>query len=158
MDNYRDNLEMEKKNRPKYLMWGRRMHLCIRAYHELLNWLVAMENNKEDIVVVLAGYKDKMDKFYGFIPGMNSRIGNHIEFPNYEADELVEELGDLRAQRPVGQPEHQLRVRRAAAQQRLVELRHKPHGAQPDLAAGAAADAARAGARDAAQAQRVVRS
>ena len=49
-----------------------------------------MENNKEDIIVVLAGYKDKMDTFYGFIPGMNSRIGNHIEFPNYEADELVE--------------------------------------------------------------------
>ena len=49
-----------------------------------------MENNKEDIIVVLAGYKDKMDAFYGFIPGMASRIGNHIEFPNYEADELVE--------------------------------------------------------------------
>jgi len=52
--------------------------------------LNVMENNKEDIIVVLAGYKDKMDKFYSFIPGMNSRIGNHIEFPNYEADELVE--------------------------------------------------------------------
>jgi len=52
--------------------------------------LNVMENNKEDIIVVLAGYKDRMDKFYSFIPGMNSRIGNHIEFPNYEADELVE--------------------------------------------------------------------
>merc|ERR1711968_130878 len=52
--------------------------------------LNVMENNKEDIIVVLAGYEDKMDTFYGFIPGMNSRIGNHIEFPNYEADELVE--------------------------------------------------------------------
>ena len=52
--------------------------------------LNVMENNKEDIIVVLAGYKDRMDAFYGFIPGMNSRIGNHIEFPNYEADELVE--------------------------------------------------------------------
>ena len=30
MDNYRDNFEHEKRNRPKYLMWGRRMHLCIR--------------------------------------------------------------------------------------------------------------------------------
>merc|ERR1711988_252510 len=49
-----------------------------------------MEEEKDDIIVVLAGYKDKMDTFYGFIPGMNSRIGNHIEFPNYEADELVE--------------------------------------------------------------------
>ena len=52
--------------------------------------LNVMENNKEDIIVVLAGYKDRMDKFYSFIPGMNSRIGNHIEFPNYELDELVE--------------------------------------------------------------------
>ena len=52
--------------------------------------LNVMENNKEDIIVVLAGYKDRMDAFYSFIPGMNSRIGNHIDFPNYEADELVE--------------------------------------------------------------------
>merc|ERR1719379_1704991 len=51
--------------------------------------LNVMENNKEDIIVVLAGYKDRMDAFYGFIPGMNSRIGNHIEFPNYESEELV---------------------------------------------------------------------
>merc|ERR1719372_6678 len=52
--------------------------------------LNVMENNKEDIIVVLAGYKDRMDRFYGFIPGMNSRIGNHIEFPDYETDELVD--------------------------------------------------------------------
>merc|ERR1711988_202736 len=52
--------------------------------------LNVMENNKEDIIVVLAGYSDKMAKFYSYIPGMNSRIGNHIEFPNYEVDELVE--------------------------------------------------------------------
>jgi len=52
--------------------------------------LNVMENNKEDLIVVLAGYKDKMDLFYSYIPGMASRIGNHIEFPNYEADELVE--------------------------------------------------------------------
>uniref|UniRef100_A0A7S2IX56 AAA+ ATPase domain-containing protein n=1 Tax=Haptolina brevifila TaxID=156173 RepID=A0A7S2IX56_9EUKA len=52
--------------------------------------LNVMENNKEDLIVVLAGYKDKMDSFYSFIPGMNSRIGNHIEFPNYEVEELVQ--------------------------------------------------------------------
>jgi len=52
--------------------------------------LNVMENNKEDIIVVLAGYKDRMDAFYSFIPGMNSRIGNHIEFPNYEAEELLQ--------------------------------------------------------------------
>ena len=50
MDNYRDNFEHEKKNRPAYLMWARRMHLCIRAYHELLSNLVHMESHGEDRV------------------------------------------------------------------------------------------------------------
>merc|ERR1719375_1736711 len=52
--------------------------------------LNVMENNKEDLIVVLAGYKDKMERFYSYIPGMESRIGNHIEFPNYEVQELVD--------------------------------------------------------------------
>jgi probable Rubsico expression protein CbbX len=51
--------------------------------------LNVMENNQDDLVVALAGYKDRMDKFFSYIPGMMSRIGNHIEFPNYSADELV---------------------------------------------------------------------
>jgi len=51
--------------------------------------LNVMEENREDLVVILAGYKDRMDKFFSYIPGMSSRIGNHIEFPNYEAQELV---------------------------------------------------------------------
>jgi len=51
--------------------------------------LNVMEENREDIVVVLAGYKDRMDSFFSFIPGMSSRIGNHIQFPNYEPEELV---------------------------------------------------------------------
>jgi probable Rubsico expression protein CbbX len=52
--------------------------------------LNVMENNKEDLVVILAGYKDKMDTFFSFTPGMQSRVGNHINFPNYEVDELVD--------------------------------------------------------------------
>jgi len=51
--------------------------------------LNVMENNKDDLVVTVAGYKDRMDKFFSYIPGMMSRIGNHIDFPNYSADELV---------------------------------------------------------------------
>jgi len=51
--------------------------------------LNVMEENREDLVVILAGYKDRMDKFFSYIPGMSSRIGNHIEFPNYEANELL---------------------------------------------------------------------
>lgn len=52
--------------------------------------LNVMENNTDDLVVAVAGYKDRMDKFFSYIPGMMSRIGNHIDFPNYSADELVE--------------------------------------------------------------------
>lgn len=52
--------------------------------------LNVMENNTEDLVVSVAGYKDRMDKFFSYIPGMMSRIGNHIDFPNYGADELVQ--------------------------------------------------------------------
>jgi hypothetical protein len=49
-----------------------------------------MERQTEDLIVTLAGYKDRMDRFFSYIPGMSSRIGNHIDFPNYEKDELVE--------------------------------------------------------------------
>merc|ERR1711937_542587 len=53
-------------------------------------YLYNAANDREDLVVVLAGYKDRIDKFFSFIPGMSSRIGNHIDFPNYEVDELFE--------------------------------------------------------------------
>jgi len=52
--------------------------------------LNVMENNSDDLVIAVAGYKDRMDTFFSYIPGMMSRIGNHIDFPNYGADELVE--------------------------------------------------------------------
>ena len=48
---YKDNFDHEKRNRPKYLLWSRRMHLALRAYGELLFTLVAMDNSKsEDLV------------------------------------------------------------------------------------------------------------
>merc|ERR1712205_231379 len=52
--------------------------------------LNVMENNKEDLVVILAGYKDKMETFFSYTPGMSSRIGNMIDFPNFEVQELVD--------------------------------------------------------------------
>lgn len=51
--------------------------------------LQTMENNREDLVVILAGYKDRMDKFFLSNPGMRSRIAHHIDFPDYDADELL---------------------------------------------------------------------
>ena len=51
--------------------------------------LQVMENNRDDLVVILAGYKDKMDTFFHSNPGMRSRIAHHIDFPDYSADELL---------------------------------------------------------------------
>ncbi|SMM98358.1 probable RuBisCo-expression protein CbbX [uncultured Candidatus Thioglobus sp.] len=48
-----------------------------------------MENNRDDLVVVLAGYKDKMDTFFHSNPGMRSRVAHHIDFPDYSAEELL---------------------------------------------------------------------
>jgi probable Rubsico expression protein CbbX len=51
--------------------------------------LQVMENQRDDLVVILAGYKDRMDTFFASNPGMSSRIAHHIDFPDYTADELV---------------------------------------------------------------------
>jgi probable Rubsico expression protein CbbX len=51
--------------------------------------LQVMENNRDDLVVILAGYKDRMDKFFNSNPGMRSRIGHHVDFPDYSAVELL---------------------------------------------------------------------
>ena len=52
--------------------------------------LQVMENQRNDIVVVLAGYKDRIDTFFESNPGMQSRIAHHIDFPDYSLDELME--------------------------------------------------------------------
>jgi hypothetical protein len=43
----------------------------------------------DDLVVILAGYKEPMDKFYESNPGLSSRIANHIDFPDYTVEELL---------------------------------------------------------------------
>ncbi|MER9176842.1 CbbX protein [Mesorhizobium sp. M0955] len=50
--------------------------------------LQCMENNRDDLVVILAGYKDKMDRFFDSNPGMRSRIAHHLDFPDYGVSEL----------------------------------------------------------------------
>ena len=52
--------------------------------------LQVMENQRDDLVVILAGYKDRMDTFFMSNPGMNSRIAHHIDFPDYQEDELAQ--------------------------------------------------------------------
>ena len=52
--------------------------------------LQVMENQRDDLVVILAGYKERMDVFYESNPGLASRIANHVDFPDYTADELLQ--------------------------------------------------------------------
>ena len=51
--------------------------------------LNVMENNQDDLVVAVAGYKDRMDKFFESNPGFRSRIAHHIDFPDYSDGELL---------------------------------------------------------------------
>ena len=51
--------------------------------------LQVMENQRDDLVVILAGYKERMDKFFQSNPGMSSRIAHHLDFPDYTAEELL---------------------------------------------------------------------
>ncbi len=52
--------------------------------------LQVMENQRDDLVVILAGYKDRMDTFFQSNPGMSSRIAHHLDFPDYAGDELLQ--------------------------------------------------------------------
>ena len=56
--------------------------------------LQVMENQRDDLVVILAGYADRMDTFFQSNPGMNSRIAHHLDFPDYSEDELLR-ISDL---------------------------------------------------------------
>jgi probable Rubsico expression protein CbbX len=51
--------------------------------------LQVMENNRDDLVVILAGYADKMDRFFGSNPGFRSRVAHHIDFPDYTDADLT---------------------------------------------------------------------
>jgi len=51
--------------------------------------LQVMENQREDLVIIFAGYKEKMDAFYESNPGLSSRVANHVDFPDYSPEELL---------------------------------------------------------------------
>jgi probable Rubsico expression protein CbbX len=52
--------------------------------------LQVMENQRDDLVVIFAGYKDRMDTFFQSNPGLSSRIAHHLDFPDYSVDELLQ--------------------------------------------------------------------
>lgn len=51
--------------------------------------LQVMENQRDDLVIIFAGYKEKMDAFYESNPGLSSRVANHVDFPDYSPEELL---------------------------------------------------------------------
>src|SRR5262249_32656759 len=51
--------------------------------------LQVMENQRDDLVVILAGYADRMERFFSSNPGFRSRIAHHIDFPDYKGEELL---------------------------------------------------------------------
>ena len=55
--------------------------------------LQEMENHRDDLVVILAGYEDRMDRFFRSNPGLSSRIAHHITFPDYSPEELLSIAG-----------------------------------------------------------------
>jgi probable Rubsico expression protein CbbX len=59
--------------------------------------LQVMENQRDDLVVILAGYADRMDIFFASNPGFRSRIAHHIDFPDYGDAELIEIAGTMLA-------------------------------------------------------------
>jgi len=52
--------------------------------------LQVMENQREDLIIIFAGGKDKLERFFHSNPGVSSRIGNHVDFVDYNVDELME--------------------------------------------------------------------
>jgi probable Rubsico expression protein CbbX len=56
--------------------------------------LQVMENQRDDLVVILAGYKDRMEAFFRSNPGMSSRIAHHLDFPDYAPADLLK-IGDM---------------------------------------------------------------
>jgi probable Rubsico expression protein CbbX len=60
--------------------------------------LQVMENQREDLVVILAGYRQRIESFFVSNPGFRSRIAHHIDFPDYDAGELLSIAEVLAAQ------------------------------------------------------------
>ena len=85
--------------------------------------LQVMENHRDDLVVILAGYKDRMDTFFQSNPGMSSRIAHHIDFPDYSETELVEIAGKM-----VGTMNYRLDDEARRAMDEYIHLRkQQPH-------------------------------
>jgi probable Rubsico expression protein CbbX len=52
--------------------------------------LQVMENQRDDLIIIFGGTKNKLEGFFNSNPGVSSRIGNHVDFPDYNVSELTE--------------------------------------------------------------------
>jgi probable Rubsico expression protein CbbX len=85
--------------------------------------LQVMENQRDDLVVILAGYKDRMDTFFQSNPGMSSRIAHHLDFPDYSAPELMQI-----SQKMLATQNYRFGAEAAQAFERYLQLRiQQPH-------------------------------
>jgi len=85
--------------------------------------LQVMENQRDDLVVILAGYADRMQTFFRSNPGLSSRIAHHLAFPDYSADEL-EQI----ARRMLDSMQYRLTPSGEAALREYIPLRmQQPH-------------------------------
>src|SRR5512146_1789511 len=85
--------------------------------------LQVMENQRDDLVVILAGYKDRMETFFRSNPGLSSRIAHHIDFPDYTPEELL-----AIARVMLQQMHYRLTVEADAALKEYIEKRRaQPH-------------------------------
>jgi len=85
--------------------------------------LQVMENQRDDLVVIVAGYKDRMDTFFRANPGLSSRIAHHIDFPDYTSTELVA-IADLMLK----DLQYQLSASAREALVKYIDLRReRPH-------------------------------
>lgn len=87
--------------------------------------LQAMEDNRDDLVVIFAGYGEQMEQFFSSNPGLRSRVAHHIEFPDYDENELYRI-----AQLMLGQMQYQLSPEAQEALRDYIRLRRR----QPDFA------------------------
>ena len=85
--------------------------------------LQVMENQRDDLVVIFAGYKDRMDTFFRSNPGMSSRVAHHIDFPDYTPAELHSIAGLM-----LGQMQYRLDSEADAVLLEYIERRiRQPH-------------------------------
>jgi probable Rubsico expression protein CbbX len=87
--------------------------------------LQVMENQREDLTVILAGYTDRMNTFFQSNPGFRSRIAHHVDFPDYSDDELL-----LIAEKLTGDAEYRLSDSARAVLREYITLRRQ----QPNFA------------------------